>query len=590
LKQRTSFSLASWLRLVALSLLLGLALLAGNVLSIETAHAQSFNAAITCPKITGFTPTSGSIGSSVTITGCGFTGATKVTFKGVSATFAVNSDTQITATVPNGATTGIIAVTTANGTIVKSASKFIVLAPPPAVTLSPTAGPPTSTVSVSGSNFGSYEAVDIYFDTTDEALAAANVQGAFSGINIPVPASAVPGTHWVTAVGRHSGLSAQAAFTVQTNWAEFGDVAQHTGVNPYENVLNPSNVTDLDLDWSAPTGAGIDSSSAVANGVVYVGSEDHNLYAFNVQTGAEVWSAPTGAGIDSSSAVANGVVYVGSEDHNLYAFNAQTGAEVWSAPTSFYIDSSPAVANGVVYVGSTDSNLYAFNAQTGAQLWKAPTGSYISTSSPAVANGVVYVGSTDSNLYAFNAQTGAQLWKAPTGSYIDSSPAVAHGVVYVGSEDHNLYAFNAKTGVQLWKAPTGSYIDSSPAVANGVVYVGSDDDNLYAFNAQTGAQLWKAPTGNTILSSPAVANGVVYVGSDDGSLYAFNAQTGAQLWSAVTGGSIHSSPAVANGVVYVGSDDGSLYAYSLPPNDQLKPPTRPNVGSLHPNLKLHLQS
>ena len=550
MKQRTSFSLASWLRLVALSLLLGLALLAGNVLSIETAHAQSFNAAITCPKITGFTPTSGSIGSSVTITGCGFTGATKVTFKGVSATFAVNSDTQITATVPNGATTGIIAVTTANGTIVKSASKFIVLAPPPAVTLSPTAGPPTSTVSVSGSNFGSYEAVDIYFDTTDEALAAANVQGAFSGINIPVPASAVPGTHWVTAVGRHSGLSAQAAFTVQTNWAEFGDVAQHTGVNPYENVLNPSNVTDLDLDWSAPTGAGIDSSSAVANGVVYVGSEDHNLYAFN----------------------------------------AQTGAEVWSAPTSFYIDSSPAVANGVVYVGSTDSNLYAFNAQTGAQLWKAPTGSYISTSSPAVANGVVYVGSTDSNLYAFNAQTGAQLWKAPTGSYIDSSPAVAHGVVYVGSEDHNLYAFNAKTGVQLWKAPTGSYIDSSPAVANGVVYVGSDDDNLYAFNAQTGAQLWKAPTGNTILSSPAVANGVVYVGSDDGSLYAFNAQTGAQLWSAVTGGSIHSSPAVANGVVYVGSDDGSLYAYSLPPNDQLKPPTRPNVGSLHPNLKLHLQS
>ncbi len=550
MKQRTSFSLASWLRLVALSLLLGLALLAGNVLSIETAHAQSFNAAITCPKITGFTPTSGSIGSSVTITGCGFTGATKVTFKGVSATFAVNSDTQITATVPNGATTGIIAVTTANGTIVKSASKFIVLAPPPAVTLSPTAGPPTSTVSVSGSNFGSYEAVDIYFDTTDEALAAANVQGAFSGINIPVPASAVPGTHWVTAVGRHSGLSAQAAFTVQTNWAEFGDVAQHTGVNPYENVLNPSNVTDLDLDWSAPTGAGIDSSSAVANGVVYVGSEDHNLYAFNVQT----------------------------------------GAEVWSAPTSFYIDSSPAVANGVVYVGSTDSNLYAFNAQTGAQLWKAPTGSYISTSSPAVANGVVYVGSTDSNLYAFNAQTGAQLWKAPTGSYIDSSPAVAHGVVYVGSEDHNLYAFNAKTGVQLWKAPTGSYIDSSPAVANGVVYVGSDDDNLYAFNAQTGAQLWKAPTGNTILSSPAVANGVVYVGSDDGSLYAFNAQTGAQLWSAVTGGSIHSSPAVANGVVYVGSDDGSLYAYSLPPNDQLKPPTRPNVGSLHPNLKLHLQS
>jgi hypothetical protein len=58
------------------------------------------------PTITSFTPASGPVGTSVTITGSGFTGATSVTFNGATASFAVNSSTQVTATVPAGATSG----------------------------------------------------------------------------------------------------------------------------------------------------------------------------------------------------------------------------------------------------------------------------------------------------------------------------------------------------------------------------------------------------------------------------------------------------------------------------------------------------
>ena len=54
------------------------------------------------------------------------------------------------------------------------------------------------------------------------------------------------------------------------------------------------------------------SSPAVANGVVYVGSNDGNVYALNASTGAMLWSYTTGGGVYSSPAVANGVVYVGS--------------------------------------------------------------------------------------------------------------------------------------------------------------------------------------------------------------------------------------------------------------------------------------
>ena len=69
------------------------------------------------PVILSFSPTSGTVGTKVTITGTSFTGATKVTFGGVKATtFSVDSDTQITATVPTGAKTGRIQVTTPGGT------------------------------------------------------------------------------------------------------------------------------------------------------------------------------------------------------------------------------------------------------------------------------------------------------------------------------------------------------------------------------------------------------------------------------------------------------------------------------------------
>jgi len=65
--------------------------------------------------------------------------------------------------------------------------------------------------------------------------------------------------------------------------------------------------------------------------------------------------------------VANGVVYVGSYDNNLYALNAQTGALLWRYNTSGLVSSSPTVANGVVYVGSWDKNIYAFGLKHGQQ-------------------------------------------------------------------------------------------------------------------------------------------------------------------------------------------------------------------------------
>ncbi len=74
------------------------------------------------PTIKSFSPTSGSVGTPVTIKGVSLTQTSKVTFGGVKATtVVVNSDTQVTANVPTGAKTGKISITTSGGTATSSA-------------------------------------------------------------------------------------------------------------------------------------------------------------------------------------------------------------------------------------------------------------------------------------------------------------------------------------------------------------------------------------------------------------------------------------------------------------------------------------
>jgi len=387
----------------------------------------------------------------------------------------------------------------------------------------------------------------------------------------------------------------------------------HLGYNSSETTLTSSNAQYLTSAWTgATTSAGIYSSPAVANGVVYVGSRDNKLYAFAVGcnsgggTCTPIWTGATTGGIDSSPAVANGVVYVGSNDHKLYAFavgcnsGGGTCTPLWTADTGFSIWSSPTVAGGVVYVGSQDASLYAFDAagvtrcsgvapsKTCLPLWTGPTGDSIDGSSPAVSGGVVYIASQDGKLYAFGVGcnsgggTFTPIWTGATGGSITgSSPAVTGGVVYIGSNDHKLYAFgvgcNSGGGTcpPIWTGATAGSIQTSPAVANGVVYIGSQDGKVWAFAvgcaSGSGActPVWTGDTTTGITSSPAVANGVVYVGAGNNKVYAFavGCNTGAgacaSIWTGTATGAFSSSPTVSNGVVYAGATDGKLNAFAL---------------------------
>lgn len=82
------------------------------------------------PQIASFSPASGAAGSQVVLTGSNFASVSSVTFNGTAATeFLVDSLTQVTATVPGGATSGAIGISTALGNAT-SASPFTVILPP----------------------------------------------------------------------------------------------------------------------------------------------------------------------------------------------------------------------------------------------------------------------------------------------------------------------------------------------------------------------------------------------------------------------------------------------------------------------------
>lgn len=77
------------------------------------------------PTMSSFSPSDGPVETVVTINGTGLIQATKVTFNGIPASPTVVSDIEITATVPMGATTGKIVVTTKGGHV-PSATSFTV--------------------------------------------------------------------------------------------------------------------------------------------------------------------------------------------------------------------------------------------------------------------------------------------------------------------------------------------------------------------------------------------------------------------------------------------------------------------------------
>jgi hypothetical protein len=184
-----------------------------NTAGTDTASAADFvvETAPAAPTITSFTPTSGPIGASVTITGTKFCGTTAVKFNTTTATaVTVNSATSITATVPTGATTGKISVTNTIGTAT-SATDFVVVPAPTITSFTPTFGAVGTKVKITGTNFSGtgFTTTSVTFNGV---TATTKTVDSATQITATVPSTATSGPIKVTTPG--GSATSGTSFTV----------------------------------------------------------------------------------------------------------------------------------------------------------------------------------------------------------------------------------------------------------------------------------------------------------------------------------------------------------------------------------------
>jgi len=347
------------------------------------------------------------------------------------------------------------------------------------------------------------------------------------------------------------------------DWPMYRHDPGHTG---YTTVAGPSKPNVL---WSFSTsGNPVDSSPAVADGKLYVGSENGNIYCLDAQTGRQIWLNFKIDSATHSPAISNGFLYICDSNNLVYCLDAQTGKINWTFSMGAG-GTSPAIANGYVYVSSAGETLYCLDALTGQKVWSFPISSlepetmprepryivFAGSTSPAVADERVYIGGT--NLYCLSADSGDLIWSFP--SVIAESPTVSEGKVFFSSWQGDAYCLDAATGGKIWNhSGIGpGWLGRAPAVVDDRVYFGG---LIYCLNVSNGDAIWRYSTGDIVaVSGPVVAGQYAYFSCTDSYAYCANAFTGEYVWKSET--SFSSSPAVVDGVLYFGSGD-SIVAFS----------------------------
>jgi len=323
---------------------------------------------------------------------------------------------------------------------------------------------------------------------------------------------------------------------------------------------------------------------AVANGLLYIGSGDGNLYAIDQMTGKERWHFHAGSAIYSSVAVAGNRAWFTSRDGWLYAVDAGRGTLAWKlnigrdlGNENFWdqVTSSPVLVDNKLYVGSGDGHLYAVDAVAGKIIWKYDAGARIRTT-PAVFGEHVVFGSHTGHLMDLDRATGKLRWKFAT-SGVDNvfetrsndyksvvcSAAISDGVVVMGGRDGIVYGVDLATGKEIWRHDHKGPWILSAAVSDGVAFIGSGSDGLVkAYDLHTGKEKWTFRAGSATFSSITVAGDLLYFNDvmPSSDVYAIDKNTGAKKWQFSLACRSYSTPVVAGGRVYCAGEDGALYA------------------------------
>ncbi|MEO5802352.1 MAG: IPT/TIG domain-containing protein [Verrucomicrobiota bacterium] len=206
------------------------------------------------PSITSFSPSVGRAGTNVVITGKNFVGATFVKFNSVSAlSYTVNSNTQITVTVPANASTGLINISTPGGQTFSS-SNFVVM--PSIFSFSPYFGKVGTNVTIVGANLNG--TTNVFFN---------GVAASFSGVTSNQVTAIVPPTaaSGPITVATTNGIAVSATnFFLPPSITVFTPTNGATGANVTITGVNFTNATLVSFNGTSATFTVLNNSSISA--------------------------------------------------------------------------------------------------------------------------------------------------------------------------------------------------------------------------------------------------------------------------------------------------------------------------------------
>ncbi len=398
--------------------------------------------------------------------------------------------------------------------------------------------------------------------------------------------------------------------------------------------------TGLNIKWVSATGSQTYSGPVVANGRVYVGtnnegerdeavSGDHGvLMAFRSSDGEFLWQAatpklPAGRvndwplqGVCSTPYVEGDRLYYVSNEAHVVCLDAKGQADGNAGPFAEERYATPASAD-VIWsydmIGELDAfphNLAASSPLVVGDVVYASTGNgtdegHINIPSP-LAPSFVAVNKTTGELVWENAMPGTDILH---GTWTTPSYAEVGGVAQVlfPGGDGWLYSLDPATGELVWKFDcnpkdskwtlggrgTRNNLISTPVVYDGKVYIGVGQDpehgeapgHFFAIDASGKGdvtathQVWHrgGEEFNRTISSAAIRDDILYISDLSGFLYALDAQTGEHHWTYDTFAAVWGSPFVADGRVYLGDEDGDIVV--LKHGKTLEKITEPNMGS-----------
>ncbi len=312
------------------------------------------------PNISSLSPTTGAVGASVTIAGTNFgttQGTSTVKFNGTTATATAWSATSITATVPTGATTGNVVVTVSG--VASNGKSFTVVSAPSITSLSPTSAAAGTSITVTGTNFGSSQGSStIKFNGTTGTPTSWTA----TSIHVPVPAGATTGNVVVHASGVDSNgkpltvLPTPAITNLSPNSGLIGAAVTITGTNfgttQGTSTVKFNGTTATATAWNATSiSTTVPAGATTGNVVVTVSGVASAGVIFTITPTISSVSPTSGA--VGTSVTISGTNFQASQGSSMVTFNGTLATPTsWGATSiSVPVPAGASTGNVVVTIG-----------------------------------------------------------------------------------------------------------------------------------------------------------------------------------------------------------------------------------------------